>query len=125
MGQLDLAVLTGLRLAALAAQQLHHQLLTIADAQHGDTQLKQGLVHHGGVGLEHRGRTAGEDQGIWPEGADLVHGQAEGLDLTVDAAFTDTAGYQQIILAAKVQYQNLLHVSYPPGNGSHRPQHCR
>lgn len=51
VGQLDLAILPRLRLAALTAQQLHHQLLPVADAQHGDAHFKQRSVHHGGVGL--------------------------------------------------------------------------
>ena len=114
MGQLDLAVLAGLGLAALTAQQVHHQLLAVADAQHGDAHLKQGLVHHGGVGLEHGGRAAGEDKGVRPEGADLLRGGAEGLDLAVHAALADAAGHQQVVLAAEVQNQNLLHISYPP-----------
>ena len=114
VGQLDLAVLAGLGLAALTAQQVHHQLLAVADAQHGDAHLEQGLVHHGGVGLEHGGRAAGEDKGVRRKGADLLHGGAEGLDLAVHAALADAAGHQQVVLAAEVQNQNLLHISYPP-----------
>ena len=124
MGQLDLAVLAGLRRAALAAQQVHHQLLAIANAQHGDAHLEQGLVHHGSVGGKHGGGAAGEDQGIRPEGTDLVRRDAVGLDLTVDAALTDAAGDQQVILTAKIQNKDFFHVRHPPGNGcgAHRPR---
>ena len=117
MGQLDLAVLAGLGLAALTAQQVHHQLLTVADTQHGDAQLEQRLVHHGGLRLKHGGGAAGEDQRIRCKGAHLIHGDAEGLDLAVHAALTDTAGHQQVILPAKIQYKDFLHVRYPPGSG--------
>ena len=115
VGQLHLAVFTGLRLAALAAQQVHHQLLAVADAQHRDAHFKQSLVHHGSVGLKHGGGAAGKDQRVGSESADLLHGHAEGLDLAVHAALTDAACHQQVILAAEVQNQNFLHVSRPPG----------
>ena len=115
VGQFHLAVFAGLCLAALAAQQVHHQLLAIADAQHGDAHLEQCLVHHGGVGLEHGGGAAGKDQGVGCEGADLLQGHAEGFDLAVHAALADAACHQQVILAAEVQNQNFLHLSHPPG----------
>lgn len=124
MGQLDLAVLPSLRLPALTTQQVHHQLLAVADAQHGDAQFKQGLVHHGSIGLEHGGGAAGEDQRVGSESAHLVHGDAVGLDLAVDAALADAAGYQQVILAPEIQHKDFLHVRYPPGSGcgAHRPR---
>ena len=125
VGQLHLAVFAGLCLAALAAQQVHHQLLAIADAQHGDAHLEQCLVHHGGVGLEHGGGAAGEDQRVRREGADVLHAQAIGLDLAVYAALADAPRHQQVILPAEVQNQDLFHVSYPPGNGSRRHRRCR
>ena len=49
------------------------------------------------------------------EGADLVHRHAVGLNLAVDAALTDAAGDQQVILPAEVQNQNFFHLSRPPG----------
>ena len=125
VGQLDLAILPRLRLAALTAQQLHHQLLSVADAQHGDAHFKQRSVHHGGVGLEHGGGAAGEDQRIWPKGADIRHAQPIGLDLAVYAALTDTPCHQQVILPAEIQNQHLFHVSRPPGSGSRRSRRCR
>ena len=125
MGQLDLAILPRLRLAALTAQQLHHQLLSVADAQHGDAHFKQRSVHHGGVGLEHGGGAAGEDQRIWTKGADIRHAQPIGLDLAVYAALTDTPCHQQVILPAEIQNQHLFHVSRPPGSGSRRSRRCR
>ena len=125
VGQLDLAVLPRLRLAALAAQQMHHQLLPVADAQHGNAHFEQRLVHHGGVGLKHGGGAAGEDQRVRREGADVLHAQAIGLDLAVYAALADAPRHQQVILPAEVQNQDLFHVSYPPGNGSRRSRRCR
>ena len=115
VGQLHLAVLPGFRLAALAAQQMHHQLLAVADTQYGHAHLKQRFIHHGSVGLEDRGGAAGEDQGVRRKSADLLHGHTEGLDLAVYAALTDTAGHQQVILAAEIQNQYFFHLSRPPG----------
>ena len=109
MGQLRLAVLPGVRLAALAAQQVHHQLQTVADAQHGNTHGQHLRVDHGSAGIKHCGGTAGEDDGVRGKGPDLIHGHAEGLDLAVYAAFTDAAGHQQVILAAEIQHKNLFH----------------
>ena len=102
MGQLYLAVLTGLGPAALAAQQMDHQLLTVADAQHGDAHREQGGIHHGSIWLEHRG--AGENESVRLEGPDILHRLPPRADLAVYAAFTDTASHQQIILAAEVQH---------------------
>ena len=104
VGQLDLAVFPRLRLPALTAQQLHHQLLPVADAQHGNTHLEQSLVHHGRVRLKHGGGAAGEDQRVRREVPDLLHLQAVGLDLAVYAALTDAACHQQVVLPAEVQH---------------------
>ena len=109
MGQLRLAVLPGVRLAALTAQQVHHQLQTVADAQHGNTHGQHLRVDHGSAGVKHRGRAAGEDDGVRGKGPDLIHGHAEGFDLAVYTALTDAAGHQQVILAAEIQHKNLFH----------------
>ena len=108
-GQLGLAVFPGNGLAALAAQKMHHQLHAVADAQHRDAQGEQGRIHRRCAFFKHRGRAAGEDQRIRPEGAHLIHGDAKGLQLAVNAALAHPAGHQQIILPAKIQNQNLLH----------------
>ena len=109
MGQLRLAIFPGLAAAAGAAQQVDHQLLTVADAQHRDAHGEQGGVHHGGIGLEHRGRAAGKNQRVRLEGADIIHGFTPGTDLAVYAALADAAGDQQVILAAEIKNKYLLH----------------
>ena len=104
MGQLYLAVLTGLGPAALAAQQMDHQLLAVADAQHGNTHREQGGIHHGSIGFEYRGGATGENESVGLEGPNILHRLPPGADLAVYTAFTDTASHQQIILATEVQH---------------------
>ena len=116
MGQLDLAVFARLGAAALAAQQVDHQLQPVADAEHRHTQLENRGIDHRRALFKHGGGAAGEDQRVRREGADLVHRHAVGLNLAVDAAFTDAAGDQQVILPAEVQNQNFFHLRYPPGS---------
>ena len=108
-GQLGLAVFPGDGLAAPAAQKVHHQLHAVTDAQHRDAQGEQGRVHRRCAFFKHRGRAAGEDQGIGLERAYLVHGDAEGLQLAVNAALAHPAGHQQVILPAEIQDQDLFH----------------
>ena len=115
MGQLYLAVLTGVGPAALAAQQMDHQLLAVADAENGQTQLENGVVKRGGVRLKHRRGAASEDDGGGAKSADVVHRHGVGLDLAVDAAFTHAARDEQIVLPAEIQYQYLFHLSRPHG----------
>ncbi len=109
--QLRLAVLPRVRPAAGAAQQVHHQLHAVADAQHGDAHFKESLIHHGSALVKHGGGAAGEDQGVGGKGTHLVQGDAVGFDLAVHAALADAAGDQQVVLAAKIQDQNTLHAS--------------
>ena len=104
MGQLRLAIFPGIGLAALAAQQVHHQLQTVADAQHRHAHRQHLRVDHGSTLVEHRGRAAGENDGVRGKGPDLIHGHAEGLDLAVYAALTDAASHQQVVLAAEIQH---------------------
>ena len=104
MGQLRLAIFPGVGLAALAAQQVHHQLQTVADAQHRHAHRQHLRVDHGSTLVEHRGRAAGENDGVRSKGTDLIHGHAEGLDLAVYAALTDAASHQQVVLAAEIQH---------------------
>ena len=104
MGQLRLAIFPGIGLAALAAQQMHHQLQTVADAQHRHAHRQHLRVDHGSTLVEHRGRAAGENDGVRGKGTDLIHGHAEGLDLAVYAALTDAASHQQVVLAAEIQH---------------------
>ena len=110
-----LAILADLGSAAGAAELMDHQLLAVADAEDGQTQLENGVVERGGVRLKHRRGTAGEDDGGGVKGADVVHRHGVGLDLTVDAAFTHAARDEQIVLPAEIQYQYLFHLSRPHG----------
>ena len=113
--QLHLAVLADLGSAAGAAELMDHQLLAVADAENGQTQLENGIVERGGVRLKHRRGAAGEDDGGGVKSADVVHRHGVGLDLAVDAAFTHAARDEQIVLPAEIQYQYLFHLSRPHG----------
>ena len=86
----------------MAAQQMHHQLRTIADAQHGDAQLEHLGANGGGIlQIYAVGATGKDDAGglFLPDG---LHGLGVGHDLAVNVALTHTAGDQLIVLAAKV-----------------------
>ena len=113
--QLHLAILADLGSAAGTAELMDHQLLAVADAENGQTQLENGIVERGGVRLKHRRGAAGEDDGGGVKSADVVHRHGVGLDLAVDAAFTHAARDEQIVLPAEIQYQYLFHLSRPHG----------
>ena len=106
--QLHLAVLADLGSAAGAAELMDHQLLAVADAENGQTQLENGVVERGGVRLKYRRGAAGEDDGGGAEGADVVHRHGVGLDLAVDVLLPHPPGDQLIVLSAKVQNQDFF-----------------
>ena len=108
MGQLDLAVFPHGGKAAVAAQKLHHQLLPVADAENGDAQRKNAFVDHGRAFVKDGGGAAGENDPIGGKGGYRLRRDRPGLNLAVNAALAHAPRYQQIVLAAEIQYQNTI-----------------
>ena len=108
---LGLAVLSGgvvLSLGDLAAQGVGDELAAVADAQDGHAPGENFRVHMGG-GLQIDGvGTAGEDNADGVHGLQLGQGSGVGLDLAVNAALTDPAGDELVVLSAEVQNNNGL-----------------
>ena len=107
----------GIRLGRsdLAAQMVGHQLAAVANAQNRHTQGEHLRVHLGRCLQIHTVGTAGENNTNGVKDPNLIHGHGVGLDLTIYAALPDPAGDELVILAAKIQNQNFLHVFSPPG----------
>ena len=106
-----LAVLPGgvvLGLGHLTAQGVGDELAAVADAQDGHAPGEDLGVHVGG-GLQIDGvGAAGEDNADGVHGLQLGQGSGIGLDLAVNAALTDPAGDELVILAAEVQNDDSL-----------------
>ena len=108
---LRLAVLT-LRCATdMTAQQMHHQLAAITDAQHRHTPCKDLRVDRGRILQINAVGATGEDDALGILCLDDRQIGFIGIDLTVDIVLADTARDQLIVLAAKIQHDNsfMLH----------------
>ena len=100
---LSLAVLA-LRCAAdMAAQQMHHQLAAVADAQHRHTPVEDLRVDRGGILQINAVGATGKDDALGVLRLDERQIRLVGIDFTVDIVFADTAGNQLVVLAAEIQ----------------------
>ena len=108
---LRLAVLTLRCTADVTAQQMHHQLAAIADAQHRHTPGKDLRVDRGRILQINTVGATGEDDALGVLCLDDRQISFIGIDLTVDIVLADTARDQLVVLAAKVQHDNsfMLH----------------
>ena len=98
-----LAVLTLRRAADVAAQQMHHQLAAVADAQHRNAPVEDLGVDRGRVLQIDAVRSTGEDDALRIFGFDDRQIRLIGIDFTVDIVLADAAGDQLVVLAAEVQ----------------------
>ena len=108
---LSLAVLA-LRCAAdMAAQQMHHQLAAVADAQHRHTPVEDLRVDRGGIFQINAVGATGKDDTLGILCLDNRQIGFIGIDFTVDIVLADAARDQLIVLAAKVQHDDsfMLH----------------
>ncbi len=108
---LSLAVLA-LRCAAdVTAQQMHHQLAAVADAQHRHAPVEDLGVDRGGILQIDAVGAAGEDDALGVLRLDDRQIGFIGIDFTVDIVLADAARDQLIVLAAKVQHDDsfMLH----------------
>jgi hypothetical protein len=92
-----------------------HQLCAVAQSQNRNSQLEQ----FSGVGrrtlLIAAVWATGQNDTLRVHGLDLIQIGAIRIYLAVNIAFTDTAGYQLVILAAKVNDNDFLLIhAFPP-----------
>src|SRR5690606_3475997 len=92
----------------LAAELLGHELLAVADAEHGDAELEEA-----GVALRRRRivdavGAAAQHDGAWGERPDLGERKRAGMDLAVDVAFADASRDELGVLRTAVEDQDLL-----------------
>ncbi len=104
--QLGATVFTGPGAGHGAAEGLRHRLEAVADAEHRDAE-----VEHRGVQLRralgvHTGRAAGQHDGLWVFGLDLLDGGGVGYDLRVHPRLADAARDQLRVLRAEVDHQH-------------------
>ncbi len=112
------AVLPAGALPHLAAEQSGGELETVADAQHGHSQLEHAGVADGAVRVEHRHGPAGQHDAAQRALPNRIQRDVEGHDLAVDTALADPAGDQLGILGTEIQDQDFvawLHVIAPGG----------
>src|SRR5699024_6786779 len=108
----DLAVFALGRAGHFAAQQVHHQLAAVTDAQDGHPPGEDLGVAAGRILQVYAVGPAGEDDPLGVLGADDRGVGLIGINLTVDVVLTHTARDQLVVLAAEVQYDHrfmLLH----------------
>ncbi len=76
--------------AHAAAQQMRHQLLAVADAEHGMAVAQNGRVNGRAGGIVNAGRSAGDDQTA--RGSEFRSGCVATPDVRIDAQFPHLAG---------------------------------
>ena len=104
-----LAVFTGrISMGHDAAQFLGHELMAVAESQHGDPHLKDTVVNGRCVFRIDAARTAGQDDGFRILGFDLFQRICVRNDFAVDSAFTDASGNQLGVLSPEVDDQDQL-----------------
>jgi len=108
---LGLAVLTLGGAADVAAQQMHHELTAVADAQHRHTPGKDLRVDRGRILQINTVGATGKDDTLGVLCLDNRQIGFIGIDFTVDIVLADAARDQLIVLAAKVQHDDsfMLH----------------
>ena len=108
---LGLAVLTLGGAADVAAQQVHHELAAVADAQHRHAPAEDLGVDGGRILQIDAVGAAGEDDALGVLRLDDGQVRLIGIDLTVDIILADAARDELIVLAAKVQHDHgfMLH----------------
>ena len=87
----------------LSAQHLHHHLLTVANAKDGHAEVKDRFRWAGGVCVDHRGRSAGQNDGTWGKVGDKsVRDALKRMDFAVHILLAQTARDELCHLASEV-----------------------
>ena len=104
----DILQISQSRQDALAAQQLHHQLLSVADAQHRHAQLIHALVAAGCILFQHARRAAGENHAHGVLRANRLQARVIGQDAGIHMAFAHAPRNQLRVLSAEIQNDDFL-----------------
>ena len=92
----------------VAAELDRHDLLAVAEAQHGDAHVEDPLVHVGGVVGVHGGGTAREDDRGGAHRGELVGADVTRDDLGVHVQVADATRDELAVLGAKVEDDDQL-----------------
>ena len=97
----------------LSAQRLRYQLTAVAYAQYRHAQTEYLLVHVGRILFVYAVGAAGEYYAYRGHSAYLLDGHGIRAHLAVHVAFAHAAGYELIVLTAKVKHQYSIHSTSP------------
>jgi len=92
-------------LSDLTSKQMRHELLTVADAEHGRTRSEQRRIDGGAARIVHARRTARNNDALAPEerrGRSLA-----GHDLRIHSEVANFAGDQMAVLSAGIEDSDL------------------
>ncbi len=103
-----MAVLALVRGLHLAAERVHHELQSIADAQHRQPHAEDARVHGGRVFVIDRRRPTGQDDADRRVAANFIQAGGTGQDNGKDVLFADAARNQLRILRSEVEDNNRL-----------------
>jgi hypothetical protein len=94
----------------LAAELLRHGLHAVADAEHGNFRIPDGLRCEGGIFLQHRLGAAGEDDAFRIERGHISVADIPGMYFAVNAELANTARDELRVLRAKVEDEDAVGV---------------
>src|ERR1700680_3788799 len=98
-----MAVLALIGGANLSTECVHHELQSVTNAEHGQTQFEYAGVRGRGVGVVNRGRAAGKDDAYRGITANLFQAGGTWEYHRKDVLFTDAARDELGILRAEVE----------------------
>ena len=101
------AVLAHLGVTDLAAERHGRDLMTVAEAQDGKAQVKDGRIDGRSVLGIHRSRAAGKDERRGVHLANLVGRDVAGNNLGIHVEVADATGNELTVLRTKVEYEDL------------------
>ena len=117
---LNFSVLTDRCLAYMSAQDVHHQLSAIAQSKYRNSHFKQFSAAGRGSLFVTAVGASGKNDSLRIHLPNCSNVGFIGIYFTVNVAFTNTAGYQLIVLAAKINDNDFFSVhelsSYFPSN---------
>ena len=100
VGMAVLALVGG---AHLAAERVHHELQSVADAEHRQAQLKHARIRRRRVGVIHRRRPAGKNDAHRRVAANFFQRGSAGKHHRKDILFTDAARDELGILRPEIE----------------------
>ena len=108
-------VLAALVLAHLPAEEVRHELLAVADAEHRLAVAENVRIDRGTARVEHAARSAGDHDALGE--SEVGCGSVGRPDLGIDAQLADLTGFEMAILSAGVEDDDLrcgIQIVYSP-----------